>query len=226
MLPLDAECGWLLSLPLFHVGGYAILFRVFLAGAALVLDDRSRPLRERLEQQPITHLSLVPTQLWRLLAEGFDPARTRLRELLLGGAAIPQPLVNRLSAMGLEPKVSYGLSEMGSQVCTGLPSTAGVVGKALPGREVCIQQGRSAYAVTPCLQAISKLASWSGCSMRQAGSTPATRGISPRMANWWWRGGSTTSSSPGREYPARDNRAATGGSPRRGAGAGGAGTER
>lgn len=141
VLPLDAECGWLLSLPLFHVGGYAILFRVFLAGAALVLDDRSRPLRERLEQQPITHLSLVPTQLWRLLAEGFDPAQTRLRELLLGGAAIPQPLVNRLSAMGLVPKVSYGLSEMGSQVCTGRPSTAGVVGKALPGREVCIQQG-------------------------------------------------------------------------------------
>ncbi|WP_270836074.1 o-succinylbenzoate--CoA ligase [Aeromonas sp. QDB30] len=141
LIPLDEACGWLLSLPLFHVGGYAILFRVFLAGAALVLDDRSRPLRERLEQQPITHLSLVPTQLWRLLAEGFDPAQTRLRELLLGGAAIPQPLVNRLSAMGLVPKVSYGLSEMGSQVCTGRPSTAGVVGKALPGREVCIQQG-------------------------------------------------------------------------------------
>lgn len=141
VIPLDAECGWLLSLPLFHVGGYAILFRVFLAGAALVLDDRRRPLRERLEQQPITHLSLVPTQLWRLLAQGFDPVRTRLRELLLGGAAIPQPLVNRLSAMGLVPKVSYGLSEMGSQVCTGRPSTAGVVGKALPGREVCIQQG-------------------------------------------------------------------------------------
>ncbi|MDO7793940.1 o-succinylbenzoate--CoA ligase, partial [Escherichia coli] len=68
VIPLDAECGWLLSLPLFHVGGYANLFRVFLAGASLVLDDRSHPLRERLEQQPITHLSLVPTQLWRLLA--------------------------------------------------------------------------------------------------------------------------------------------------------------
>ena len=140
-IPLDERCGWLLSLPLFHVGGYAILFRVFLAGAALVLDDRARPLRERLEQQPITHLSLVPTQLWRLLAQGFDPARTRLRELLLGGAAIPQPLGHRLTAMGLVPTVSYGLSEMGSQVCTGRPAAAGVVGKALPGREVCIRQG-------------------------------------------------------------------------------------
>ncbi len=99
--------------------------------------------------------------------------------------------------MGLVPKVSYGLSEMGSQVCTGRPSTAGVVGKALPGREVCIQQGRSACAVTPCLPAISTQVGWSGRSMRQAGSTPATRGISLRMVNWWWRGGSTISSSPG-----------------------------
>ncbi|MGL5815449.1 MAG: AMP-binding protein [Aeromonas sp.] len=141
LIPLDEACGWLLSLPLFHVGGYAILFRVFLAGAALVLDDRSRPLKERLEQQPITHLSLVPTQLWRLLAQGFDPTRTRLRELLLGGAAIPEPLVSRLRALGLTPKVSYGLSEMGSQVCTGQPAGAGVVGRPLPGREICIQQG-------------------------------------------------------------------------------------
>ncbi|BBQ54837.1 AMP-binding protein [Aeromonas jandaei] len=140
LIPLDQGCGWLLSLPLFHVGGYAILFRVFLAGATLVLDDRSQPLKARLEQQPITHLSLVPTQLWRLLAEGFDPARTRLRELLLGGAAIPQPLVSRLCAMGLEPKVSYGLSEMGSQVCTAVPGDTGIVGKPLPGREVCIRE--------------------------------------------------------------------------------------
>ena len=136
-----SDCGWLPSLPLFHVGGYAILFRVFLAGASLVLDDRTQPLKERLERQPITHLSLVPTQLWRLLAQGFDPARTRLRELLLGGAAIPEPLVNQLKALGFTPKSSYGLSEMGSQVCTGQPAGAGVVGRPLPGREVCIRQG-------------------------------------------------------------------------------------
>ncbi|MGY3928943.1 AMP-binding protein [Aeromonas simiae] len=141
LIPLDHDCGWLLSLPLFHVGGYAILFRVFLAGAALVLDERDRPLKARLETQPITHLSLVPTQLWRLLAEGFHPARTRLRELLLGGAAIPAPLVERLSAMGLTPKVSYGLSEMGSQVCTATPGHPGLVGHPLPGREVKIEEG-------------------------------------------------------------------------------------
>ncbi|PMR75125.1 AMP-binding protein [Billgrantia endophytica] len=141
LIPLDAECGWLLSLPLFHVGGYAIPFRVFLAGARLVMDDRDRPLAARLESEPITHLSLVPTQLWRLLGESFTPRRTRLRELLLGGAAIPAPLVEKLTALGLAPKVSYGLSEMASQVCSGVPTGPGVVGQPLPGREVRIANG-------------------------------------------------------------------------------------
>ncbi|MBZ6064615.1 o-succinylbenzoate--CoA ligase [Aeromonas schubertii] len=141
LLPLDHDCGWLLSLPLFHVGGYAILFRVFLAGATLVLHDRNRPLKTRLECEPITHLSLVPTQLWRLLAEGFDPAKARLRELLLGGAAIPAPLVARLTALGLTPRVSYGLSEMASQVCTATPTLPGRVGFPLPDREVKIEEG-------------------------------------------------------------------------------------
>lgn len=139
-ISVDHTSGWLLSLPLFHIGGYAIAFRVFLAGGRVIIDDGA-PLLECLQRQPITHLSLVPTQLWRLLHAGFDPQKTRLRELLLGGAAIPAPLVAKMTALGLTPKVSYGLSEMASQVCTGLPGAPGVVGKPLPGREVRIHNG-------------------------------------------------------------------------------------
>ncbi|MCS2610999.1 o-succinylbenzoate--CoA ligase [Halomonas dongshanensis] len=141
LMPLDADSAWLLSLPLFHVGGYAIPFRVFRAGARVVLDNRHSALAMRLERLPITHLSLVPTQLWRLLEAGFDPSTTRLRELLLGGAPIPAPLVARMTALGLPPKVSYGLSEMASQVCTGAPTRSGEVGKPLPGREVRLVAG-------------------------------------------------------------------------------------
>ena len=140
-IPVDQNSGWLLSLPLFHIGGYAIPFRVFLAGGRVILDDDPQTLPARLEQQSITHLSLVPTQLWRLLKAGFTPQRTQLRELLLGGAAIPAPLVAKMTSLGLTPKVSYGLSEMASQVCTGIPTAPGVVGKALPGREVRVVEG-------------------------------------------------------------------------------------
>jgi len=140
-IPVDQNSGWLLSLPLFHIGGYAIPFRVFLAGGRVILDDDPQTLPARLEQQPITHLSLVPTQLWRLLQAGFSPQRTQLRQLLLGGAAIPAPLVAKMISLGLTPKVSYGLSEMASQVCTGIPTAPGVVGKALPAREVRVVEG-------------------------------------------------------------------------------------
>lgn len=140
-IPVDQNSGWLLSLPLFHIGGYAIPFRVFMAGGRVILDDDPQTLPARLEQQSITHLSLVPTQLWRLLQAGFTPQRTQLRELLLGGAAIPTPLVAKMTSLGLTPKVSYGLSEMASQVCTGIPTAPGVVGRPLPGREVRIVEG-------------------------------------------------------------------------------------
>ena len=77
-IPVDQNSGWLLSLPLFHIGGYAIPFRVFMAGGRIILDDEPHTLPVRLEQQSITHLSLVPTQLWRLLKAGFSPPRRRL----------------------------------------------------------------------------------------------------------------------------------------------------
>ena len=142
-IPLQPGDGWLLSLPLFHVGGYAIPMRCFLAGATLILPEQPTPLAQRLREQNITHLSLVPTQLYRLLqTPGFTLQQTRLRHLLLGGAPIPQPLLHRCQAQGLHPQVSYGLSEMASQVNTGYVSPiAGAVGFPLPGREVMLKEG-------------------------------------------------------------------------------------
>nr|WP_321241621.1 o-succinylbenzoate--CoA ligase [uncultured Tolumonas sp.] len=140
LVPITAHDGWLLSLPLFHVGGLAILFRCFLAGACVVLPDPALPLTTLLQQAPITHLSLVPTQLYRLLQQpNFHFSATQVRHLLLGGAPLPDSLIAQCRAQQLTPWVSYGLSEMASQVCTAPAGTAGVVGKALARREVTIQ---------------------------------------------------------------------------------------
>lgn len=142
-IPLQPVDGWLLSLPLFHVGGYAIPWRCFLAGASLVLPDPDCSLSEHLLGGAITHLSLVPTQLYRLLqTPGFSFGQTRLRHLLLGGAPIPQALVVACQAQGLSPQVSYGLSEMATQVCTRYAATdSSAVGKPLPGRELTLIAG-------------------------------------------------------------------------------------
>ena len=140
IVPITTHDGWLLSLPLFHVGGLAILFRCFLAGACVVLPDPALPLTALLQQAPITHLSLVPTQLYRLLQQpGFHFSATQVRHLLLGGAPLPDSLIDQCRAQQLTPWVSYGLSEMASQVCTAPAGATGLVGKALARREVTIQ---------------------------------------------------------------------------------------
>lgn len=123
---------WLLSLPLFHVSGQGILWRWLLAGGCLVVRDL-HPLSEAL--QGCTHASLVPTQLWRLLEQSPTLA---LREVLLGGAAIPVELTQAAQEKGINCWCGYGLTELASTVCAkrsdGLPD----VGEALPGREVSI----------------------------------------------------------------------------------------
>lgn len=141
-VPVQSCDSWLLSLPLFHVGGIAILFRCFLAGASVCLPNSEHSLAEFLSKQPVTHLSLVPTQLYRLLHNAaFHFSNTHVKHLLLGGAPIPDQLVQDCKQQGLFPWVSYGLSEMASQVCTMKAATAGQVGAPLPGRQVIIQQG-------------------------------------------------------------------------------------
>ena len=67
---------WLLSLPLYHVGGLAILFRCFLAGAAVVVGQDEALLEDVFRDYKITHVSFVPVQLKRLLN---DCLRLQLR---------------------------------------------------------------------------------------------------------------------------------------------------
>ncbi len=147
-------------------------------------------------QQPITHLSLVPTQLWRLLREGFDPRHTQLRELLLGGAAIPAPLVERLQRLGLTPKVSYGLSEMASQVCTGSPSAPGVVGQPLPGRQVRVVDGEIQVKGDTLFCGYLADGALDPAVNDEAGSPPVTGATSTTSRRSSSKGGSTTYSFP------------------------------
>lgn len=88
--------GWLLSLPLHHVGGLAILFRCLLARATII-DDPSNI--------KISHLSYVPAQLYRSW-----PVYPRLRCLLLGGGPI-QDIPSELPI-----SVSYAMTETASLV--------------------------------------------------------------------------------------------------------------
>jgi O-succinylbenzoic acid--CoA ligase len=113
-IPLNPGNRWLLTLPLNHVGGLAIIFRTVLAGAATVIPQDNLTLSENLSYSAASHVSLVPTQLKQLLEENAD--YTALKVLLLGGAAAPLSMIHKAIKFGLPIYLSYGSTEMASQI--------------------------------------------------------------------------------------------------------------
>ena len=115
---LDARTDdhWLATLPLSHVAGLGLVLRSACSGARLTVHDRFDPsaVRAALAGDGVTHLSLVPTQLVRLL-DGWPGRRHHgCAALLLGGAPIPVALVERALAAGLPVVPTYGLTEAAS----------------------------------------------------------------------------------------------------------------
>jgi O-succinylbenzoic acid--CoA ligase len=119
---------WLLSLPLAHVGGLSILVRCLLARRCMVVGDvrlETADLMRAVDRHRITLLSLVPTQLVRLLDAGWDRPGF-VRAILLGGAAAPPSLIARAAERGWPLLRTYGLTEACSQVATQTRAGAGV----------------------------------------------------------------------------------------------------
>ena len=137
-IALETGDRWLHSLPLYHVGGLSIVFRCLLAGAAIALPEPGAPLGRSIPELRATHVSLVSTQLLRLLRE--DTELGGLRAVLMGGGPIPDDLVDEALAGGLPVHTSYGLTEMASQVTTTPPGASRerlrTAGRVLPRREV------------------------------------------------------------------------------------------
>ncbi|MEM8727999.1 MAG: AMP-binding protein [Chlamydiota bacterium] len=125
-LPIEKGDRYLLSLPVHHIAGIALLFRTFLAGATVALGK---------EVEDITHLSLVPTQLKRLLDEKkISP----YKHILIGGEQIPSPLYQQALNRNLNIRPSYGMTEMSSQITTHFDQVPFSLGHPLPYREIKI----------------------------------------------------------------------------------------
>ena len=136
-IPLSPGDDWALSLPLYHVGGIGIIMRCVLAGACIRLTKHG-------VHEQATHLSLVPTQLYRMLGTENIPSRGRLKAILLGGAPASAALLAEAHRRSLPIHLSYGLTEMGSQVATTPPGadleTLSTAGRVLPHRELRISE--------------------------------------------------------------------------------------
>jgi o-succinylbenzoate---CoA ligase len=118
-LDLTSDDVWLSCLPWHHIAGLQVLLRARRSGAALRVHRRF-DVEAFAAERDATVTSLVPTQLSRLLDAGVD--LTRLRAILVGGAAASPALVARARAAGANVVTTYGMSETcGGCVYDGVP---------------------------------------------------------------------------------------------------------
>lgn len=132
-------------LPLYHVSGLMQFLRSLLTGGQLCIHDWKQ--LESGELPPIApedfFLSLVPTQLQRLMQAEIDPAFLRsLRAILLGGAPAWEGLLQAARSRQWPIAPTYGMTETASQVATLKPveflaGTTGA-GRPLPHAQITI----------------------------------------------------------------------------------------
>jgi len=146
-LCLREDDRWLACLPLFHVGGLAILLRSVICGTTVVLHDGfdADRVSRAIDEDGVTHVSVVANMLQRLMeARGDRPFPQSLRCVLLGGGPAPRPLLEACAARALPVVQTYGLTETASQVATLAPADAlrklGSAGKPLFGAELRIER--------------------------------------------------------------------------------------
>ncbi len=133
---------WLCCLPVNHMGGLAPVVRTALYGTTLVVQRAfdAEATAHVLAEHDVTGVSLVPTQLRRLL--DADAPLGDLETVLVGGAPTPEHLLDRALAADAPVAPTYGLTEAASQVATARPATAaaypGTVGQPLYGVRVTV----------------------------------------------------------------------------------------
>lgn len=108
------EDRWLLCLPLFHIGGYSIIFRALLAGSLVVVHPRFDPSKasRSLRDDRITLASFVPTMLTDVLAasKGRRVAPSA-RLILVGGGRPSAELAAKVRERDLPVAFTYGMTE-------------------------------------------------------------------------------------------------------------------
>lgn len=122
---------WLACLPLFHIGGLAILMRSVMYGISVIVHEGFDALsvNRAIEEEQVTIVSVVAVMLQRMLdaldaegPQGGYPAA--LRCVLLGGGPAPRALLEDCADRGIPVVQTYGLTEACSQAATLSPEDA------------------------------------------------------------------------------------------------------
>lgn len=117
-LDLNSQDHSLSFAPFFHTGGWNVLLTPFLhCGASHTLLDGFEPdlIMELLEREKVSVVFGVPTMM-RMLADTSrfaDADLGNLRYAIVGGAPMPEPLINIWHNKGVFIRQGYGLTEVG-----------------------------------------------------------------------------------------------------------------
>src|SRR3954454_1541329 len=113
---LDASAydPWVACLSPAHIGGLLVLLRGAFTGSRVTILDRFEPGTLLAEAPEGAHVALVPTMLERLVRGGGD--LSRLRVLLVGGAALDPALRAAAESLGGRIVATYGSTESGGGV--------------------------------------------------------------------------------------------------------------
>ena len=136
---------WLCCLPLFHISGLSIVMRSVIYGSTAVVHDGfdTERIAASLEGDGVTVISVVATQLRRLLEAGVD--LLPLRAILVGGGPVPEEVLDEALGRGATVVQTYGMTETASQVATLSPGEArermGSAGRPLLTTHLRIQDG-------------------------------------------------------------------------------------
>lgn len=109
----DSGKGWVLSLPMHHVGGMSVVLRSWIYGTRVIVSDAIRAMTENADAQVV---SLVTAQLVKLLDDPNFAPKPGFKAVLLGGGRIPPELISRCVDRNLPVVSSFGMTETNAQI--------------------------------------------------------------------------------------------------------------
>ena len=103
---------WLLALPASYVAGLQVVVRSLAAGHPPTLLEEHGSVAAATATRDLDFVSLVPTQLHRMLDDAAETAALRtFRTVLVGGGPVDAGLRERAAASGVSVVATYGSAE-------------------------------------------------------------------------------------------------------------------
>jgi O-succinylbenzoic acid--CoA ligase len=110
---------WIVSLPMYHVGGLGIIYRTLLSGASAFFTNSfsASAFQSIMSGNRITHLSLVPTMLLSLIEKIEDSTQEvnsyfkTLRSIIIAGASSSDVLLQKIKQYQLPVLSAWGMTE-------------------------------------------------------------------------------------------------------------------